>query len=253
MSKELKEECNYELEAKNQKIFYDLLSNDQRNYFVPKIVDELSTKEILTMELIPFNKNNISLDKLRNEPLHIRNRVGRRLLRLTLKELFEFQIMQVDPNFSNYMYLKSSDQIGLLDFGATRKFNDEFVDEYLNLVWAASNFDKDQLLESSYKLKLLNGTESNKMIDAHIKSGFIVAEPFQTYNKYDFSKSNINNDLTIHAKTFLTERKVAPPDEIYSLHRKFAGAFNACVRINAKFPCRDLLEYFYYQRKTNVL
>ena len=47
------------------------------------------------------------------------------LLRLVLRELFEFRFMQTDPNFANYLFDPESERIALLDFGAARRFTRE--------------------------------------------------------------------------------------------------------------------------------
>jgi aarF domain-containing kinase len=44
------------------------------------------------------------------------------------------------------------------------------------------------------------------------------------------------------SKVFATERLVPPPTEVYSLHRRLAGAFSTCIKLEASIPCRDLLE-----------
>ena len=43
-------------------------------------------------------------------------------------------------------------QLGLLDFGATREYRKEFVDEYFNLLDAAARNDKETMLSSSVNL-----------------------------------------------------------------------------------------------------
>lgn len=48
---ELARECDYEIEAVSQKHFRDLLS-DTPGFYVPRVVDELSSKKVLTTELI---------------------------------------------------------------------------------------------------------------------------------------------------------------------------------------------------------
>lgn len=48
---ELSRECDYELEATNQKRFRKLLS-DAKGFYVPMVIDELSSKRVLTTELI---------------------------------------------------------------------------------------------------------------------------------------------------------------------------------------------------------
>lgn len=48
---ELSRECDYELESSNQKRFRELLSNVD-GFYVPFVVDELSSKKVLTTELV---------------------------------------------------------------------------------------------------------------------------------------------------------------------------------------------------------
>jgi aarF domain-containing kinase len=33
-----------------------------------------------------------------------------------------------------------------------------------------------------------------------------------------------------------------PPEEVYTLHRRLAGAFNLCIKLGTNVECRDLLE-----------
>lgn len=48
---ELSRECDYELEAASQKRFRDFLS-DSEGFYVPMVIDEISSKKVLTTELI---------------------------------------------------------------------------------------------------------------------------------------------------------------------------------------------------------
>jgi predicted unusual protein kinase regulating ubiquinone biosynthesis (AarF/ABC1/UbiB family) len=43
-----------------------------------------------------------------------------KLITLTLRELFEFGVMQTDPNFANYPYQPETGKLVLPDFGAAR-------------------------------------------------------------------------------------------------------------------------------------
>lgn len=48
---ELSRECDYELEATNQKRFCDLLSKS-KGFYVPMVIDDISSKRVLTTELV---------------------------------------------------------------------------------------------------------------------------------------------------------------------------------------------------------
>ncbi|XWS76752.1 hypothetical protein CRYUN_Cryun01aG0204700 [Craigia yunnanensis] len=86
---ELSRECDYLLEASNQKRFRDLLSG-QEGFYVPLVVDDISSKRVLTTELV----SGVPIDKVALLNQGTRNYVGRKLLQLTLMELFVFRFMQ---------------------------------------------------------------------------------------------------------------------------------------------------------------
>jgi hypothetical protein len=58
-------------------------------------------------------------------PAEVRDRAMSALIELCLRELFEFRMMQTDPNFANYRWRPETGQIVLLDFGATREIGAE--------------------------------------------------------------------------------------------------------------------------------
>lgn len=233
---ELSRECDYVLEATNQKRFRDLLCNSE-GFYVPLVVDDLSSKRVLTTELI----SGIPIDKVALLDQETRNYVGRKLLELTLRELFVFRFMQTDPNWSNFVYDEASKIINLIDFGAARDYPKNFVDNYLRMVVACANGDKDAVIEMSRRLGFLTGEESEVMLDAHVQAGFVVGLPFSKPGAYDFRASNITHSISNLGATMLRHRLTPPPDEAYSLHRKLSGAFLACIKLGAAVPCRQLL------------
>ncbi|KAF3436625.1 hypothetical protein FNV43_RR23717 [Rhamnella rubrinervis] len=241
---ELSRECDYELEAKNQKQFRDLLSKAQ-GFYVPLVVDGISSKRVLTTELV----SGFPLDKVALLTQETRNYVGRKLLELTLMELFVFRFMQTDPNWSNFLYDDATKSINLIDFGAARDFPKSFVDDYLRMVLACANGDRDVVIQMSQRLGFLVGTESDAMLEAHVQAGFVVGLPFSKPGGYDFRSTNITQSISNLGATMLKHRLTPPPDEAYSLHRKLSGAFLACIKLGAVVPCRDLLleVYEHYQ------
>ncbi|KAK8565584.1 hypothetical protein V6N13_020678 [Hibiscus sabdariffa] len=233
---ELSRECDYQLEASNQKRFRDMLSSCE-GFYVPLVVDDISSKRVLTTELV----SGVPIDKVALLDQGTRNYVGRKLLQLTLMELFVFRFMQTDPNWGNFLFDEATKTINLIDFGAARDYPKRFVDNYLRMVMACANNDREAVIEMSQRLGFLTGMESDVMLDAHVQAGFVVGLPFSKTGGYDFRSTNITQSISNLGATMLRHRLTPPPDEAYSLHRKLSGAFLACIKLGAIVPCRELL------------
>ena len=236
---ELTLECDYEYELRSQEKMRALLEGDPA-WSAPATVPELSSRGVLTTEFAP----GIAIDKVASLSQSERDYVGTQLLRATLRELFEFRFMQSDPNFANFLYCPQSRRLTMIDFGAAKAYPKPFVDEYLKMVVACAERDREGVLQSSIKLGFLTGEEAGVLKDAHCEAGFQVGRPFQESDEgmYDFTK---NRDMTRRVaglgKVMLKHRLTPPPAEAYSLHRKLSGSFLACMRLGARVPARALL------------
>jgi aarF domain-containing kinase len=97
---ELDWECDYIREAECIRSFGKLLEGDP-HYTVPKVVDQASGKNVITMERmwgIPIGKRSKEFTQ------DVRDWLGTHILRLCLRELKEFKYMQTDPNWTNFLY-----------------------------------------------------------------------------------------------------------------------------------------------------
>jgi aarF domain-containing kinase len=256
-SKEMKVECNYLQEMHHQRHIRDLVHADdflhvQNKFVVPDVVPDLTTRSIITSEYVKGG----TIDKAANLNQEERNRIGRAIMYLTMQELFVWRFMQTDPNWGNFLYNVGTGTIGLIDFGASREYSKDFVDGYLRIVWASANRDEETLMKQSHRMNFLTGRENEQMLEAHKLSGFTVGEPFYRSNDYvssntasnqsdvplfDFRGSNISSRMGAHTAVFMQHRLTAPPEEVYTLHRKLAGAYMLCIKLGAVIPCRDLL------------
>lgn len=78
------------------------------------------------------------------------------------------------------------------------------------------------------------------MVDAHLASMSLLAQPFSVDGKYDFSKQTITDEVRKHVPVMLRHRLTPPPPETYSLNRKLSGAFLMCARLGAQVDCHKL-------------
>jgi len=161
--KELHWECDYNREAAYQRRYSSAISVSPDKYYAPAVIDHLSNRSILCAEFV----DGVEIDTLVNAPQELRNRIGTLMLELTLRELFEFKVMQTDPNPANYLYNKEHDRLNLLDFGASREFGSFFLDNYAEIIHGASLDDKEKIMKHSHDLKFLTGEENRHMLTAH--------------------------------------------------------------------------------------
>lgn len=216
---ELLEECDYIAEANKQETFKNFLAG-AKGFNVPEIIKDFTTSRILTSEFV----NGASLDYVAlNYSQKLRNSIGERIMLLTLQELFKYKFMQTDPNPANFFYDSEKDVIHLLDFGAARSFSQEFIDNYIQIIYGASVKNRDLVMRISKDIGFLTGEENKAMKQAHEESIITVGEPFSYEGDYDFGNQSMTQKIYKLMPVMFKNRLKAPPPEIYSLHRKLSG------------------------------
>ena len=101
-------------------------------------------------------------------------------------------------------------QLGLLDFGATREYKEDFVRNYFNILDGAANNQPSQVLDYSIKLGFLTGYESKVMMDAHVESVMILATPFREDRIFDYGNQNTTSRMH-ELMAVMLEHRLCPP------------------------------------------
>ena len=245
---QLRDEANYEQEARYLNSFVRALGEDER-FLLPRVVPSLTSEKILAMTFVPGEPIETLIDASQEE----RDRVVSLLIELLLVELFDLRLVQTDPNFANYRYNTETGQLVLLDFGASRRFKASFMHAYRDLLAAQISGDRRAVADAANRVGYGLG-ESDGNDDAHNATNKayrdllldlfdIVLDPICHEAAYDFGAS------TIPAQTMLLSEQLrdhqaewqAPPIDAAYVHRKIGGLFMLASRLKARVNVRALL------------
>lgn len=235
--RELTWEVDYTREAEYTEKFKEMIAA-YPEYYVPIVIKQMTTANVLTTELVP----GVPLDKCFDLRYEYRKHIGESILKLCLRELFELQCMQTDPNWSNFLYDVKSKRLMLIDFGSTRFYPKKFIKNYRNVIISAVNNDRQNVLKISREMGFLTGYESKQMEEAHVDAVMILGEMFRCESEFDFGRQNITERIAHLVPTMVAHRLCPPPEEIYSIHRKLSGIFLLCARLNIRLNCRPLYD-----------
>ena len=111
--RELRQECDYKREARAIREFRRLIAGSQ-DFFIPDVIDELSTDKVLTTEFIVGKP----VDQCANEPQVVRDYIAGKFIELCLKEVDLFSSISMLIHRSSSGALCRRTQTGLISIWA---------------------------------------------------------------------------------------------------------------------------------------
>jgi hypothetical protein len=150
--------------------------------------------------------------------------------------------MQTDPNSANYLYQRAGGKVVLLDFGATRRFEAQFVGHYERITRAVIDGDRARVAREAERIGYLAPGDSPDRVQAAVDMIFLACEPLRQRGMYDFPTSDLPARLRDLGYDLAVRRGLmrAPPPETIFLHRKLVGSFLLLARIGARVDARSL-------------
>lgn len=251
----LVQETNYDLEAEFTEKYGELLKGDSR-FVVPKVYREFSSRKILTTSF----ERGLRVDDplIQNLSQDRRNKLALNFLDLYLMELFDWGLVQTDPHNGNYKIRidpSGQDQLVLLDFGATRAYDQNFLHAYHRMIKGSLFNEREQFLKAATDLKFIQDDDHHDLRKIFEEFCYETIEPFMTFddprntlgqiksdNTYDWKNTDLPQRLT--KKVFQIVRNFTwrtPPREILFLDRKTGGVFIFLSVLRAKVAGRPIL------------
>ncbi|AUI88373.1 ubiquinol-cytochrome C reductase [Vibrio azureus] len=247
---EAKVQLHYEADYIREAQFiqrYNELLRPYSQFSVPKTYPQSCGESVLTMSYI----EGIAIEDANEYDQETRDFIMYNLLHLMFLELFEFKIVQTDPNFANYVFNQDTRQIGLLDFGATREYSDNVSLGYLNAFSSVINHDEQGLNLALENIGFFSQEILPTQRQAVLELVKLACEPMLTNGPYDFGNSELAQKLRDASTTLSMEKDYwhTPPADALFLHRKIAGMYLLAARLEARVDVRELIDPFFSSKE----
>lgn len=238
--RQLHREADYGAEADALEA-YGALVGDDPDFQVPRVHRDLSTSRVLAMDYA----EGVPVDRLTDRDYRHgeRDRAATLLARLMLRELFEFGLVQTDPNFGNYLYEAETRRIVLLDFGAVQPVSPTLAGHYREMARAAIAGDRGELCRGAQALGYLAPDAAPAQTEALLGLMVMSAEPLRHQGAYDFGSSDLFERVFGRGRELFFQDafdRMPEPATLF-LHRKFMGTFMLCRRLRARVDLGGML------------
>ncbi len=236
--RQLHEEADYGREAASLERFGALLATAE-HFQVPALIAEFSTRDLLVMDYVAGQP----VEALATASQAERDRAMTHLIELVFRELFEFRLMQTDPNFANYRWNATTGRIVLLDFGATRIISDDISNQYRRLMLAGLNGDRISAREAAVEIGLFGADTGADQQDRVIDLFEAAFAPVTSSGIFDFAGNEIAARLKDDGLLLAKDPDFwhLPPVDTLFMQRKFGGVFLLGARLKARVNVRSLM------------
>ena len=162
ISARLREELDYDLEARHMRL-YGIIFEGDALIRVPEVLSELTTGRLLTMTWLGGRR----LLDYTSRPLEERNRIARAMFRAWWYPFSHYGVIHGDPHLGNYTVFEDGEGraagINLLDYGCMRTFAPKFIQGVVDLYQGLLRKDR-ALIVHAYETWGFAGL-SNELID----------------------------------------------------------------------------------------
>ena len=228
---------------------------DNRNaYQVPKIYPEFCSDKLLAMEFVSGKP--VTAAGVGRLSLQRRNALAQSMLELFFLELYEWGLLQSDPNFGNYLVKvdpQRQDQLVLLDFGSVLDCSEDFLLHLRQVISAGMQEDKEAVVEGLIGLGCLQpdaGPEGREMFASfclHLLEPLRPPErlPPERLNRrghYRWAESELMQRAGKMAVASTATRYFTTPSRDFALiARKLTGVFTFISVLGAEFNGYDMV------------
>jgi predicted unusual protein kinase regulating ubiquinone biosynthesis (AarF/ABC1/UbiB family) len=244
----LLEELDYTHEAANIRRMAELHA-DVPEIVIPTVVEEATTRNVLTMEFVGGIAPTEACSELFDQDL--KDRWGVVLAEFLMRGLMEHRFLHADPNLANFAFLEDGGVV-VYDFGCVKEVPEVLAEGYARLFLCAGRERRDEVPEILRSMGMhMTGDKPlpAEAIDPYIEmfGDILRAEPSYTFG----------DDEDLYRRLFdlgfanmeYSKEMVFPEDAIF-INRSLGGHFGNMSRLRATGPWREIV--FRYAERRGV-
>lgn len=226
----LHEELDYCKEADNLREFQHYFADEAR-LRLPQLIASHCSREVLTMEYLPGTP-------LREAPKDQRATLGRTLVDVMCRSLFEHHAIHADPNPGNFA-VDADGHLLIYDFGCVKHLPKETVETYRTLITAALACDWATVDSALGALGARVPGSAPLPDDFYAGWRPIVLKPLLAENGFDFAQSRIHKAVMAKSPEVLKlTRQLQPPSQTVFVDRMINGHYWTLVNLGAVVDLR---------------
>jgi len=232
-------EVDYVREADTIEEFRRLL-RDRDDVRIPRVYRDVSTRRVLTMELL---EGRHLRDWLRTRPSQEeRDLMGTKLLDLFFRQAVDFGLLHADPHPGNYLFMEGG-RIGLLDFGCSKRFDREFMTEHRKL-FSIKVGDVSRLEDHYKKFRLVGDDDPRREQKraALLRMQRVDISKYHEDRPFDFSDGAHLKDV-FSCLQELARLGLTTPGFVLYLRAKL-GLYTLFHEMGARINCHKVLETY---------
>ena len=243
VKRQLRQETDYLAERRFLDAYRKKIS-DMQDVRVPGSHADLTTARILAMDMIDAPPLSHVWEEDTDQKT--RDYLGRLAQTVVFRELFQFGLMQTDPNYANYLWDAKNQQMVLLDFGSTIEIPPELRSRYQNLVTAAVNDDMERVIELLVEYQWAPADSPREHLEGVAAFLHLSVEPLRKPGEYDYGSSDLQGRARERAVELATTLGglAPPPPEIVFIQRKLGGTFLLCSQLRARINSYEMFQEF---------
>ncbi len=233
----LMEELDYQNEAANIRRMTELHA-DVPDIVIPQVVEEATTRNILTLEYVP----GMSPDRACAAEPGLRNRWGVVLAEFLLRGLLEHRFLHADPNLANFAFLEDG-RVVVYDFGSVKRVPEDMATRYAELLVATAHGRGDEIARILVKMGIHMNDGSpmpSPAIDPYLE---LFSEVLRASPPYTFGEDpDIYRRLfDIGMDNWQYSMDMQFPEDAIFINRALGGHFGNLARLGASGPWLDLV------------